>query len=62
MLTWNRYQANNDDDWPIRPDGLPSAPPVNCCLLLEDDPGDASSELLLESDITGHDCLQPESC
>lgn len=33
---------------------------AGCCLLLEDDPGDGSSELLLESG--GTDCLQPEDC
>lgn len=34
----------------------------NCCILLEDDAGGGTSELLLESDTTGFDCLQPEDC
>lgn len=62
MLSWDRYHRNNDDEWPIRPDGASGQVNDNCCLLLEDDPGDATSELLLESDVTGHDCLQPEDC
>ncbi len=36
---------------------------ANCCLLLEDDTGiPPESELLLESDAIGQDCLQPEDC
>lgn len=62
MTTWDRTHRDNEIAWQFAPSDF--IPPTlgNCCLILEDDPGNYSSELLLESDATGTDCLQPEEC
>lgn len=64
MLTWIRYERNNDDEWPIRPDGLPGGDfPAGCCILRLDDPGDGSSDILrLDDPGDGSSCIQPLSC
>ena len=58
MLTWNRCHNNNDDDWPIRPDGFFDfgPPPELCCILLETG---APDEILLEDD---SGCVALEAC
>lgn len=61
MLRWNRHHNNNDDDWPIRPDGFAGVPVVGSfCFLLDTDPGDGSIEFLLDTSTPGVDeyCLQ----
>jgi hypothetical protein len=59
MLTWLRFERNNDEEWPIRPDGVPGTS-MNCCLLLLSGPTD---ELLLLQDgcLELLDC-QPDNC
>lgn len=57
MLTWDRFHNNNDEEWPIRPDGFSlAAAPADCCILLETG---APDEILLED---GSGCIQPEDC
>lgn len=61
MLTWQRFNNNNDDDWPIRPDGFAGVPVVGSfCFLLDTDPGDGSIEFLLDTSTPGvtEYCLQ----
>lgn len=62
MQTWDRFHRDNENEWPIGGGTFVPTPAGNCCLILEDDPGNYTSELLLESDVSGTDCLQPEEC
>jgi hypothetical protein len=60
MLTWDRYHRNNEDEWPIRPDGFigGAAPEGDFCLLLNIDTDDTKT-LILNADPTGDElCLQ----
>lgn len=63
MITRDRHERNNEDEWPIRPDGFIGAAPVgDCCLILASDPGTNTDEVLLAADTDGTSCVQPASC
>lgn len=61
MLTWERFHNNNEEEWPLRPDGFAGVPVVGgFCFLLDTDTGDGSKEFLLDTSTVGvmEYCLQ----